>query len=107
MHIRTPKFAKVVDPASRFRSQNLCYLIKGKMYHAVYPEFKTFLIDPLLTLTADTRCKSHLDYTPDFDYSWFKCKAQKIKGPIHLHIRDSWLLTIVAINYLRLTLIKV
>jgi hypothetical protein len=69
-------------------------------------EFKTYLTDPLLALTADARTKTHLGYAPDFDNSWFKCVSKKIKGSINLG-RNSWLLTVVTVNYPRFTLIKV
>ena len=77
------------------------------MYHTVYLEFKTLLIDTLLTLTAYTRSETHLDYAPGFDYSWFKCVTQKVKGSVYFNVWNSWLLTVVAIHNLRFTLIKV
>jgi len=79
MHIRSSEFTKVVDPASCFRSQYYCNLVDSKMCHPVNPEFKTFLIDPLLTGTADGRGHSYLDYSPDLDNSGFKCKTKKVK----------------------------
>ena len=76
------------------------------MYHAMNLEFKTHLTDPLLALTANARTKPHSSYALDFDNSWFECVSKKIKGSVY-HGWHSWLLTIVAIDYPRLTLIKV
>jgi hypothetical protein len=106
MHIRSPKFAKVVDPASCLRFQYYNNLVKSKMYHPVNLEFMTYLTYPLLALTADARTKPHLDYAPDFDNSWFKCESKKIKGSVNLG-RNSRLLTVVTVNHPRFTLIKV
>ena len=79
MHIGSSEFTKVVDPASCLRPQYNCNLVDSKMCHSVNLELKAFLIDPLLTGTANGRGHSDLDDSPDLDYSGLKCKAKKVK----------------------------
>src|ERR1035437_8647618 len=103
MHIRSSEFTIVVDQASCLRSQYNCNLVDSKMCNPVNLELKAFLIDPLLSGTADGRGHSSLDDSPDLDNSGFNCKTKNVTRSGYFLCRDVWRRTGMAIDDRRVT----
>jgi hypothetical protein len=107
MHTGLSEFAIVIDPASDFGFQKFCNLSNVKMYHAVYFELKTSLIDPPLALTANCRRKTKFDSASGFDYPRLECKSKEVKGSTLLLFWKLLLLIAVAVHYFRFASVKV
>src|ERR1035437_7634675 len=88
----------VPNPSSQTKVQRA----KHSM-HIRSSEF-TIVVDPASCLRS--QYNSNLDDSPDLDNSGFKCKTKKVKRSVYFLFRDLWLLTGMAIYYLRFTLIK-
>ena len=82
-HLRFPEFAVVVDL-----------------------KLKTQFVYSLLTLTTHSGSKANTDFSFKHDVSGLKCITQKIKGSFHVFARSLSLMTILAMDYFRLTSIQ-
>src|SRR4030042_3966122 len=76
------------------------------MRQSLYLKLKTKFVYTLLTLTTHSRSKSNTDFPFKHDISGLKSVTQKIKGSFHVFARRLSLMTILAMDYFRLTSIE-
>jgi|WetSurMetagenome_2_1015567.scaffolds.fasta_scaffold116673_3 hypothetical protein len=66
------------------------------------PHFKEQVTYALLLLTAHSWSEPNTDFTFKHNLSGFECEPKKVKGSFHFFVRSLSLMTVLAMDYLRL-----